>query len=161
MDPRPQGVLLYTASELGVAHRLHGAGPMETISKGASAGKNCELPGDTKISDTHIQTVPHFTALRNMASQHQACKDTTDRRRRHTNRQSVLGHEKRNNNSHKSDTQGHSFIHTVSLSYLPHNHCICLLKEQEMCTYKNKFPGGDEIFRPSRPALGPTQPSVQ
>jgi len=22
-------------------------------------------------------------------------------------------------------------------------------------------PGGDEIFRPSRPALGPTQPSVQ
>jgi len=22
-------------------------------------------------------------------------------------------------------------------------------------------PGGDEVFRPSRPALGPTQPSVQ
>jgi len=23
------------------------------------------------------------------------------------------------------------------------------------------YPGGDEIFRPSRPALGPTQPPVQ
>jgi len=31
-----------------------------------------------------------------------------------------------------------------------------------VCTvYYYKFPGGDEIFHPSRPALGPTQPPVK
>ena len=79
-------------SESGVAHCLcwlHAACPMESISQGASAGKIWELPGDIITSDTHILTIPHSTVLRNMASQHQTCKDTTDRRRRRTNRQSL------------------------------------------------------------------------
>jgi len=92
VDPRPQGVLPYTTSESGVAHRVHrnsAACLVESISHGASAGKSRELPGGTIISDTHIMTMPHSTVFQNMASQHQTCKDTTDRRRRHINMQSL------------------------------------------------------------------------
>ena len=94
VDPRPHGVLTYTTSESGVAHRLcwlHAACPVESISHGASSGKSRGLPGDTIISDPLVLTIPHITVLRDMASQHQTCTDTTDRRRRHANRQSVWG----------------------------------------------------------------------
>jgi len=46
VDPRPHGVLPYTRPESSVAHqlcRLHAARPLESISHGASAGKNWEL----------------------------------------------------------------------------------------------------------------------
>jgi len=44
---------------------------------------------------------------------------------------------------------------------------MCVLKDQYVCTegsinvYLHKSPGAEEIFRPSRPALGPTQPPVK
>ena len=82
VDPHPHGVLPYSTSESSVAHRLywlHAACPVESLSHGASAGKNWELPGDAIISDIHLLAVPLSTVLRNIASQQQTCKDTIDR----------------------------------------------------------------------------------
>jgi len=47
--------------------------------------------------------------------------------------------------------------------------CICLNNKLKLCYVMlyceldgpGSNPGGDEIFRPSRPALGPTQPPVK
>ena len=57
---------------------------MESISQGATARNIRELPGDIITLDTHILTAPH-----SMASQHHTCKDATDRRSGHANRQSL------------------------------------------------------------------------
>jgi len=39
--------------------------------------------------------------------------------------------------------------------------CVCVCVYIYTCMFPGSNPNGDEIFRPSRPALGPTQSSVK
>jgi len=162
VDPRPHGILPYTTSESGVAHGLcwlHAACPVESISHGASAGTSWELLEDTIISDIHILTIPHFTVLRNMASKHQTCKDTDDRRRRHTNRQSLWA--MINKTIVTNPTLKDSLSYTPCYWATFHITIVFVYWRNNKCVLTKKNPGGDEIFRPSRPALGTTQPPVK